>query len=300
MSITPKNPITLPHDGVWAVVLGTMQDAGLPHIGCTCVRCAQALRDPTRTAYAACLGIVVKRGTETSVTLIDATPDIKYQLGLLANLLGLHPSRPDRLRQPDAIFLTHAHLGHIGGLPQLGPEAMAVDGLPVYATPALIDLLQAQTLWQPVLERLALRPLHPDTAIPLTTDCTITPTHVPHRDEWNAGTLAFRIQGPQRSLLYLPDIDAWHLWSQAENELANVDIALVDASFFSADELGGRTPVAHPLVTETLVLFSDLPTRLILTHINHTNPILDIDGPANQIVHTAGATLAETGILFQL
>ncbi len=53
---------------------------------------------------------------------------------------------PYRLRQPDGIFLTHAHMGHIGGLPQLGPEAMAITQLPIYASRELGHMLLENAL----------------------------------------------------------------------------------------------------------------------------------------------------------
>jgi pyrroloquinoline quinone biosynthesis protein B len=280
---------------VTAVVLGIMQDGGLPHIGCRCRRCQAAYDDPRRADYAASLAIVDTREKAPRVWLLDATPDIKYQLNLLAGVLGPHPSRSDRLRQPDGIFLTHAHMGHISGLPELGPEAMGVIGLPVYAAGGLISLLVENKLWQPLLSNLELRPLHPNHSIQLAPELSLTPIPVPHRDEWGVGTFAFRIEGPSRALLYLPDIDAWEQWPQARRTLAAVDVALVDASFFSMDELGGRPPVAHTLVPHTLTTLADLPCQLLFTHLNHTNPALDTGSDERTAVTNADARIACSG-----
>ncbi|MFQ5399032.1 MAG: MBL fold metallo-hydrolase [Anaerolineae bacterium] len=292
--------IDLPQGQVSAVVLGVMQDGGLPHIGCRCTRCAAAYADPSRTEYAACLAIVDRRGSRAAVWLIDATPDIKHQLNLLADVLGPHPRRPGRLRQPDGLFLTHAHMGHIAGMAQLGPEAMAVEGMPLYAAPGLIEMLRRTELWRPLCAALVLHPLPAGEPLKLAPDLTLTAVPVPHRDEWGVGTFAFYIQGPSRSLLYLPDIDAWEQWPEARERMAAVDVALVDASFYSSDELGGRAPVAHPLIPHTLQLYAGLPGRLVLTHLNHTNPVLDGDSPERAAVRTAGASVARTGQVFAL
>lgn len=297
--------ITFPPNQVSAVLLGIMQDGGLPHIGCRCARCVAAFADPTRAELATCLAIVDTRSKEvpsssTRVWLIDATPDIKYQLNLLGSVLGAHEKRPNRLRQPDAIFLTHAHMGHIGGLPQLGPEAMAAQNLPVYAAPGLMALMAANRLWWPLLAGLQLEPLTAEEPIELAENLRIVPVPVPHRDEWNIGTFAFRVEGPNRSLLYLPDIDQWELWPRAGEQLAGVEWALVDASFYNERELNGRFPVAHPLVPHTLSLFADLPCQLVLTHFNHTNPVLDKGSPERETVLKAGVEIGRTGQIFEL
>jgi pyrroloquinoline quinone biosynthesis protein B len=114
------------------------------------------------------------------------------------------------------------------------------------------------------------------------------------------GTVAYRIAGPQKKLLYLPDIDKWDEWPYANQELAAVDLALVDASFYSIDEMGGRSPVAHPLVRDTLRRFANMPGQLILTHINHTNPILDRDSLERREVLKAGFQIAYQGLEFSL
>ena len=283
-----------------AVLLGIMQDGGLPHAGCSCLRCTAALADPAQAIPAACLGLVDTRQRQTAVYLFDATPDITRQLALLGHALGPHPTRPNRLRQPDALFLTHAHMGHIGGLLQLGPEAMAVENLAVYAPPALCQLLQKTSLWQPLVNRLELRPQFPKETIWLGEDVRVTAVSVPHRDEWRAGTYAYRLQGPNRSLLYLPDIDAWEQWPEAETVIGGVDIALLDASFYSREELGGRSPVAHPLVTDTLDRFAELETELVLVHLNHTNPVLDAGSAAQTAVLQHGVAVGSVGQRFPL
>lgn len=282
-------------DTVFAVILGEMQDAGLAHIGCRCPRCTSG-----RVGYPACMAVVDTRGRKTAVFLLDATPGIKHQLDLLAEYLGPYPGRPYRYNPPDALFITHAHLGHIGGLPQLGPEAMAVSGLPVYGSAELLSLLKETKLWSPVVSKLDLRPFTPNQPLTLGPDLTLTPIPVPHRDEWQVGTFAFLLKGPNKTLLYLPDIDDWRQWAAARTMFSTVDTAVVDASFYSLEELDGRPPVNHPLILDTLSFFADWPGELILTHFNHTNPILEAGSAAETAVLQAGARLACQGLTFML
>ncbi len=292
--------IDLPRSSVSAVVLGIMQDGGLPHIGCRCRRCSAVYDHGAQPSYAAALAIADTRAPQPKVWMIDATPDLKYQVDALAGLLGSHPLRHGRVRQVDGIFLTHAHMGHIGGLPQLGPEAMAAEALPIFAAPGLAELLRETRLWQPLLQNLHLNELHDDQPVPLAQGLQITPLSVPHRDEWDIGTYAFHIQGPSNALLYLPDIDAWEQWPGARQRLLAADVALVDATFYDVTEIGGRPPVAHPLIPHTLELFADIAGRILLTHLNHTNPVLDEGSDERQSVLSTGARIARFGQIIPL
>ena len=285
----------LPTDGVYTVVLGIAQDAGLPHAGCLCPRCAAAQADPLLSEYAAALAIVDARQRPNAVWLIDATPDIKFQLNYLAPILGPHHAMPGRIRQPDGLFLTHAHMGHTAGLVHLGPEGMNVQNLPLYASAGLVRVLRETRLWRPLIDSLDFRPLAADIAIELAAQLFIKPVEVPHRDELGAGTYAFEIRGPGRSLLYVPDIDSWALWPAAREVVAGVDGVLADASFYSVDELGGRPPVTHPLVPDTLAFFADLPSQLYLTHLNHTNRLLDAHDLAREALADQGVSVAHLG-----
>ncbi|HSH02536.1 MAG TPA: MBL fold metallo-hydrolase, partial [Anaerolineae bacterium] len=135
--------LRIPQDRVTAVILGTAQDGGIPHIACHCPHCQHGWTTPH---YAACLALIDTRPTQPNVWLIDATPDIKQQLHLLTHWLTPHPTMPHRYQQPTAIFLTHAHFGHIGGLPHLGPETMHAQNLNLYASAPLNHQLQAMPL----------------------------------------------------------------------------------------------------------------------------------------------------------
>ncbi|MCA9929496.1 MAG: hypothetical protein KC419_13510, partial [Anaerolineales bacterium] len=159
-------------------------------------------------------------------------------------------------------------------------------------------LLQETRLWSPMVQGLDLRQFSPNQSITLAPDLTLTPIPVPHRDELGTGTFAFLINGPAKSLLYLPDIDSWQAWDAAHSILQTVDVALVDGSFYSLAELNGRPPVAHPLISDTLAFFADWPGELVFTHFNHTNPILEPDSDAAQIIQQAGAKLAYPGMRY--
>lgn len=288
--------------GPYALVLGIAQDAGYPQAGCRGACCAPAWADPSRRRHAACLALVDPATSRR--WLIDATPDLREQLRALDLACPPDPDRPAPAL--DGIFLTHGHLGHVLGLLQLGKEAMGARGVPVYAMPRLLAFLRQHEPWA-ALERgrhVLPRPLAAHEPVALPGGLTVEPVPVPHRDELTE-TVAFRIVGPRHRLLYLPDIDGWPpaeaMGLTLPGLLATVDRAYVDATFFDGADLPGRdmSQVPHPTAVDTLARAAALPpaerAKLRLTHLNHTNPLLQPGAPQRAAVLAAGVGLAEEG-----
>ncbi len=250
-----------------AFLLGNAQDAGVPQAGCICANCQAAWHDAAQRKKVSALALL--DADASAWFLVDATPDFREQF------------RAMQTRAPQArfagILLTHAHIGHYTGLIHLGLEAMNARGVPVYATPRLSDFLRANLPWRQLIEKenILLRAIAPDESFTLTTHLQITPLSVPHRDEFS-DTVAFVARGESRALLYLPDIDDWAQWSRDVRAVVeSVDIALLDGTFFDADELPQRAAlkIGHPLVTDTAARLAGIPRDVRIIHLNHTNPL---------------------------
>jgi pyrroloquinoline quinone biosynthesis protein B len=259
-------------EAVHAIVLGIAQDGGVPHIGCTQELCVAARRDPAKRQRVASLGLVDGERR----FLIDATPDLASQL----ESLNAGRAVPDGARPLDGILLTHAHMGHYLGLLYLGREALGARAVPVHATPRMARFLRENGPWSQLvaLGNVELREMQPGREWALSPNLRVTALAVPHRDEWS-DTVAFRVRGPSRSLLYLPDVDKWERWDRRiEDEAGAVDAALLDGTFAAADEIAGRSlaEIPHPLVGETLHRLAPLPEgkRVLFIHLNHTNAYL--------------------------
>jgi len=275
-----------------AIILGSIQDGGLPQAGCYSERCDRARRDPH---YVASLGIV--EPVSGRAWLVDASPDLVRQMDFF-------PGQPFRARASErrpfeGILLTHAHIGHYLGLALLGREALAIQPTPCYCSSRMAEFLARNGPWSLMVEegRLDLRVLEPDRPTRLADDLTVTALLVPHRDEYS-DTLGFVFEGPRRSLLYLPDIDRWENWDRRiEDVVAGVDIALIDATFYSAAEIPGRdrSEIPHPLVTDTIERLGDLvggDRSVVLTHLNNSNPVLDPGSQERARVLKAGFGIA--------
>ena len=94
-------------------------------------------------------------------------------------------------------------------------------------------------------------------------EITVTPWLVPHRDEYTE-TVGFLISTKRSKALFLPDIDKWERWERSLPDiLDDVDYAFLDATFFSEEELPGRSleEIPHPTITETMSLLESLPDR---------------------------------------
>ena len=251
--------------GVEAVVLGIAQDGGVPHLGCRQKLCVEARRDPSKRRLVASLGLVDRGAGKRFV--IDATPDFAEQIVHLGGM-------------PDGILLTHAHIGHYLGLAQLGREVVNARAMPVYCTPSMARFLRGNRPWSRLVEskNIEIREVVPGERFALTESVRVTALRVPHRDE-DSDTVAYAIAGPSAKLLWLPDIDKWEKWDRKlEDVVHDVDSAFLDGTFFSADEVPGRSiaDIPHPLVPETVSLLSParVGTRVFFVHLNHTNRLL--------------------------
>jgi pyrroloquinoline quinone biosynthesis protein B len=162
--------------------------------------------------------------------------------------------------------------------------------------------LESEAPWRLLVEQghLDLRAHEPPASFEPWADLSVSLIPVPHRHE-ASDTVAISING---SALYLPDIDSWGEWSEAEDVIGAHSTAFLDATFWSDTELPHRDmeAIKHPFVPDTLERFAHLAPsrRLVLTHLNHTNPISDPASPEHAAVLEAGFEVAIEGLTIRL
>ena len=114
--------------------------------------------------------------------------------------------------------------------------------------------------------------------------------------------LGFRIDGPERSVLFIPDIDKWKNWTrEIEDVLSQVDAAYLDGTFYAEGELPHRSmaEIPHPFIAESIRRFEKLPAfernKVRFIHLNHTNPALQPRSAARAAIGKSGMHVAEQG-----
>ena len=280
-------------------ILGVAQDAGYPQTGCYEAHCMSGWQDASLRRNAVSLGLIDPAGHKKY--LFDATP------GFPAQLYELEMEAPSGQYELAGIFLTHAHIGHYTGLMFLGHEAMGATNIPVYAMPRMANFLENNGPWSQLVsyKNISIKPLQNDRTQSLGV-LKVTPFLVPHRDEYSE-TVGYRIDGPSKSAIYIPDINKWSEWQvNLATLITTVDYALIDATFFADGELPGRdmSKVPHPFVTESMALLSDLPieerNKVWFIHLNHTNPLLDPQSKETKLVQSRGFNVAAERIRLNL
>lgn len=281
------------NSGVSLIVLGTLQDGGSPHAGCKKPCCKQLFDHPDTIRMVVSLGLI--DNIHKSNYLFEATPDLPKQLKLLKKYSPFSDKEV-----PDAIFLTHAHIGHYAGLMYLGREVMGTKDVKVYALPKMKTYLENNGPWSQLvlLHNILLQPIQFEQSVHLNPHLNVTAFQVPHRDEYSE-TTGFLIEGPQKKALFIPDIDKWSKWNKnIIEEVSKVDYALIDATFYDGNELPGRdiSEIPHPFVSETMELLNSLPIeekkKVYFIHLNHTNPMLDQNSAANLTLQKLGFNVA--------
>ena len=256
------------------VVLGIAQDAGYPQADCKKSCCSKVWVEKNKRKMVSCIGI---RDSETNKAyLLDATPDFRDQL----QQLKFYGEEEYRL---SGVFITHAHIGHYTGLMHLGREAVNAQMVPTYVMPRMADFINTNGPWDNLvkLNNLEINTLSDNQAIVLSENLSVTPLLVPHRDEYSE-TVGYVINGPNKKVLFIPDIDKWSKWDKDIVALiAQVDVAFLDGTFYRNGEIWGRdmSQIPHPFITESMQLFDGLSKadkrKINFIHLNHTNPLLD-------------------------
>ena len=247
-------------------LLGIAQDGGRPQPGCT-RPCCEGL---TEADYRSPVSLSIQTSNGKTL-LIEATRDLGRQLRMVGN-----PS-------VDHLFITHAHLGHVDGLGLFGRETMSARHIQLHCSPSMQDLVEATPAWNQLLIQNVLT----FSEFPTVTidDVTIQFIQVPHRAELS-DMHATILRGENQSVLFLPDHDSWDETLQAHScdtireflTKYEIDIALLDGTFWSGGELQGRdmSVVPHPTVEESLRRLGtrkDSDPEIYFIHLNHTNPL---------------------------
>jgi len=283
----------------YIVVLGTAQDGGFPHIGCQRECCTNFYKGILPKQKVVSLGLVDKKANKKF--LFEATPDMTTQLDDLER---------NHLRSEtiiDGVFLTHAHIGHYAGLIYFGREALGRKDIPIYAMPKMKSFLEENGPWSQLihLNNIAFSDLKKDSTVTVTNSLKVTPFLVPHRDEFSE-TVGFKIEGKNKSALFIPDINKWELWEKnIVDEVKKVDYAFLDATFFKDGEINRpMSEVPHPFIEETIKLFQnetlEVKNKVIFIHFNHTNPVLQLNTAQRQKLESQGFQAAKEGTLYKL
>ncbi len=295
----PQKVTQTPDFKQYITVLGIAQDAGYPQINCEKKCCKAFYNGKEAKKLVSCLGLVDLQSEQK--WLFDATPDLSEQAQILK------VNHLDNNKVIDGVFLTHAHIGHYTGLMYLGFEALGGDNIPVYVMPRMKAYLETNGPWSQLVEmnNIDLKRLKNDSTISLNTALKVTPIQVPHRDEYSE-TVGYRIEGSNKSALFIPDIDKWEKWERdIIEEVKNVDYAFVDASFFKDGELDrDMSKIPHPYTTQTTTLFEneslETKNKIYFIHFNHTNPTIRDNHSLKDSIQNLGFRFAREGDHFEL
>ena len=278
-----------------AKILGISQDGGVPHPGCYCKTCETYARTNMQLSPTS-LGII----DGEQLHLIDVSRDLDRQLRKIA------------AKEVTDIWLTHGHLGHIDGIGLFGKEVMNSKGINLHASQSMIDLIKNSPKWKNLIDDGTFIPCEFKSNEPIQISDTlrITPIQVPHRDELT-DTHAFKIEGAKKTMLHLPDHDSWddtlemvakktvHEWFIS----LNVDIVLLDGTFWSKNELGRQNDVPHPPVLDSLKRLGNKKSQKVeiyFIHFNHTNPLLNPKSDETKRINDSGWKISKEGEVFLL
>jgi pyrroloquinoline quinone biosynthesis protein B len=293
-------------------VLGSAAGGGVPQWNCACTNCraARSGRAPARSQSS-----VAVSSDGRQWLLLNCSPDVAAQIEAFP---ALQPR--ERRGTPIAgMLFTDANIDHLGGLASLrqhGPRGFVVRSSSVVreialAQPAFAPFDVSPHRWleltlgapaestgerDPVGNGLEVRAF----ALPGTTP------GFDGRRSVEGAVVAYQISetSGEPKLLFAPVFSDFD--DRLVEAVASVSVAFLDGSFYSDDELAsqelmpkraralGHQPVGGP--DGTLARLRGVATRVVFTHLNNSNPMLDPGSSAYASVRESGFEIAYDGM----
>ena len=294
-------------------ILGSAAGGGVPQWNCRCEICAAA-REGRRTRPRTQSSLAI-RGREGPWFLVNASPDVRQQLETLPPA----PSEGVRASPVAGVILTDAEIDHTAGLLLLRE---ADSPVPIFGSANVEHALSHAFPVLRIVQRYAGADWHSlEAGCARTLDrssLAVELFHVgDHAPRYLGGPearmrgsgLVFSDRSSGGVLTYVPGLS--RLDDEVLTRLATSDLALVDGTFWSDDELDrhgvssgtaremGHVPLSGPGGTLDALARLERP-RKALVHINNTNPILLEDSPERAAVLQAGVEVAYDGLQIDL
>ena len=292
-----------------ARVLGSAAGGGFPQWNCRCPTC-EAARAGTGARPRTQSSLAI-RAQDGPWFLVNASPDLRQQLE------GLAPEDGTGVRaSPVAgVLLTDAEIDHTAGLLLLRESATAIR---VHGSE---QVRRALTQGYPVLPMLdhfcgvEWRTLEPGTTVALDGDALSVesfptggdpPRYLAGRGgDVEATGMTFRDRSTGGVLTYVPGLARFD--DDVLERFAASDAVLVDGTFWRDDELArlgisrrtarqmGHVPLSGPGGSLEALAALERP-RVVLVHINNTNPALLESSPEREAIVRAGVEVAHDGL----
>ncbi len=295
-------------------VLGSAAGGGVPQWNCVCPNCTAVRegRAPRRTQSCAAIG----SEDGGAWTLLNCSPDIALQVEAFAPLQPRHRGEGQRDTPIAGALLTDANVDHIGGLAVLRQGGS--HSFTLRSSESVRALATAQPAFAPFAAPphrwLCDRHCAPvDEGDPVGNLFDVRAFSVPGRMPGYAGrarvedaVFAYEIRDRRsgRRLLFAPVYEA--IDDALLTAIAQADLALLDGSFYADDEMRaaglmdksardlGHLPVGDS--DGTLDRLQGVRTRVIFTHLNNSNPMLDPTSEAARRVRERGFEIAQDGL----
>ena len=140
----------------------------------------------------------------------------------------------------------------------------------------------------------------------------ITGFKVDHTDQLEDGTFfpsstfGYEIGDDDKKFVYTPDL-GW-LTDNLIHRVSEADLFMLDATFWWNDELSRISGIdktsydlGHIPVEESLIMLENLDIgKVVYTHLNHTNPLINIEDPLFKKLKKTGFEVAHDNMIIQL
>jgi pyrroloquinoline quinone biosynthesis protein B len=185
------------------------------------------------------------------------------------------------------------------GLLFLGKESHDPEGIPVYTSEKNNDFLEKNDPYRFLKDRgnIEVNEIEDGDEQDLMNDGSVEIIETEH-PQVETDNFCFMIEGGNKKLFYISDIHEWT--HRVKEKVKEADIAILDGTFWSADEIGRYDEVPHPTITTTMDEMEDVDTDIYFTHLNHTNPAYREDSEERKELEDRGFKVAKQGIEFEL